>query len=243
MNTEAALYKSGEALLNIDDEDKLADFYEKLSTTKLKRVTDWRIKHNNKWFAALRAGELRPNDMNFLGSIFVGFILFLVLGFVLLGIGDELQGAITIWPLLYIFICLMVGSAAIYQSRKFTGMEYAIWIAVNTIYLAIGLIFFIVHYEISEFNYDLEKRTVKEENAAIFILAYVFSIPTLAHGLICALRLADRGGVNFWRDFKFFLISFILGVVLMILCCFLFVHWIDGLIFLGAVAFMVYVAA
>lgn len=84
-------------------------------------------------------------------------------------------------------------------------------------------------------------RTVKEENAAQFILAYVFMVPTLAHGIICGLRIADRGTVNFWRDFKFFLISFGLGIVLMVLSCFLFVHWIDGLIFLGALLVMVYV--
>jgi len=70
----------------------------------------------------------------------------------------------------------------------------------------------------------------------------VFFIPTLSAGLICALRIADRGMVNLWKDFKFFIISFALGVVVMILCCFLFVHWIDGLIFLGSLCFFCYVA-
>lgn len=154
MNTETALYKPGEAVLNIDDEEKDEDFYKKMATTKLKRVTDWRLKPNASWFKALRAGELRPNDEKFLVSLFIGFVLFLVLGFTLLGIGDELQGSITIWPLIYIFICVMIGSAVIYQSRKFTVMEYVIWVAVNIIYLTIGLIFFIVQYEVSEFNYD-----------------------------------------------------------------------------------------
>lgn len=60
---------------------------------------------------------------------------------------------------------------------------------------------------------------------------------------MCVLRLADRGREKFWKDFKFFIITFLVGVVLMILCCFLFVHWIDGLIFLGAMLFFLYVAA
>ena len=38
------------------------------------------------------------------------------------------------------------------------------------------------------------------------------------------------------------MISFGVGVVLMVLCCFLFVHWIEGLIFLGALCFFCYVA-
>lgn len=161
LTTEIPLYKSGEALLSIDDEDKIENFFQKMSTTKLKRVTDWRIKHNNKCFPALTARELRPNDMNFIGSIVVGFIFFIILGSVLLGVGDELQGAITIWPLIYIFICVMIGSAAIYQSRKFTIAEYVIWCVINAIYLGIGLAFFIVQYEVSEFSYDLDKRDVK----------------------------------------------------------------------------------
>jgi hypothetical protein len=131
--------------------------------------------------------------MNFIGSLFVGFIFFIILGSVLLGIGDELQGAITIWPLIYTFICAMLGSAVIYQSRKFTVKEYVIWCGINAIYLGIGLAFFIVQYEVSEFTYDLEKRTTKQDNAAQFVLAYVFMVPTLAHGLVCVLRIADRG--------------------------------------------------
>lgn len=68
-------------------------------------------------------------------------------------------------------------------------------------------------------------------------------VPTLAHGLICALRMADRGTKDFIKDFMFFAISFAVGVLLMVISCFLFVHWIDGLIFLGALVVMVYIAA
>jgi hypothetical protein len=175
-------------------------------------------------------------------SILVGVILFIILGSVLLGLEDELAGAITIWPLLYLFICIMVGSASIYQSRKFKPAELVIWILVNVIYFVIGLIFFLVQYLDVDYTYDLEKRPQKQVNAAQFVLAYVLFIPTLTAGLICALRVADRGMKDLWKDFKFFIISFGLGVIVMVLCCFLFVHWIDGLIFLGALCFLCYVA-
>lgn len=180
--------------------------------------------------------------MNFLISTFVGILLFLILASVLLGLEDELSGAITVWPLLYIFICILVGSASIYQSRKFTILELLVWVLVNIVYFVIGIVFFLVQYLEVDYTYDLEKRSAKQDNAAQFILAYVFFVPTLASGLICALRIADRGTTNLWKDFKFFIISFGLGVLAMILCCFLFVHWIDGLIFLGAVGFLCYVA-
>lgn len=74
------------------------------------------------------------------------------------------------------------------------------------------------------------------------MLCYVFFIPTFAHGLVCVLRLADRG-LQEWKDFLFFFVAFVVGVVFMLACCFLFVHWIDGLVFLGAIVFFCYVAA
>lgn len=100
--------------MSIDDEHKYEDFYKRLSYSKLRRVTDWRLKHKGKCLRALKARDLRPNDMNFIISILVGLLLFIILGSVLLGLEDELRGAITIWPLLYVFVCLFVGSAAIY---------------------------------------------------------------------------------------------------------------------------------
>lgn len=104
--------------------------------------------------------------MNFLISIFVGIFLYILLGSLLLGLEDELAGAITIWPLFYIFVCLMVGSASIYQSRKFKPIELGIWITVNLIYFTIGIIFFIVQYKDVDYTYDLEKRPKKQDNAA-----------------------------------------------------------------------------
>ena len=64
-------------------------------------------------------------------------------------------------------------------------------------------------------------------------------MPTFAHGLVIALRYADRGweGIG---DFKGFGIAFIVGVVLMLVAVFLFVHWIDGLCFLGGLMLCVY---
>ena len=57
---------------------------------------------------------------------------------------------------------------------------------------------------------------------------------------MCALRLADRGLDGFWENFKFFLITFIFGLVVMILSCFFVVNWKDGLIFLCCVLFLLY---
>jgi hypothetical protein len=68
-------------------------------------------------------------------------------------------------------------------------------------------------------------------------------VPTQGHGLICALRIADRGLEKFHPNFTPFAIAFGVGVILMIASCFLFVHWINGIIFLVAVIFLIYVAA
>jgi len=68
-------------------------------------------------------------------------------------------------------------------------------------------------------------------------------VPTLGHGLICALRIAARGLDKFHPSFTAFAIAFGVGVFLMIISCFLFVHWINGIIFLVAVIFLIYVAA
>lgn len=107
----------------------------------------------------MKAKHLRPNDVNFLVSIFVGIFLFIILGSVLLGLEDELAGAITIWPLAYLYICIMIGSASIYQSRKFKTVEIVIWVLVNVIYFVIGIIFFLVQYLDVNYTYDLSKRS------------------------------------------------------------------------------------
>lgn len=181
--------------------------------------------------------------MNFILSVTVGTIFWIILASVLLGMVTGILGSITVWPILYIFVCLLIGSAAIYQSRSFVTLEYVLWLFITGIYLTIGIVFFIVNYEVSEFTYELENRTELQNDAAKFVLIYVFSVPTLVNGIVCALRLADRGTKDFWVQYKFFFIMLILGVLCILLCCFLFVHWIDGLIFLGAIVFLCYVAA
>jgi len=66
-------------------------------------------------------------------------------------------------------------------------------------------------------------------------------IPTLAHGILLALRYVDRGTEDLWKSFKGLVVGFILGMLLMLVAVFLFVHWIDGLIFFAALAFLIYV--
>lgn len=79
--------------------------------------------------------------------------------------------------------------------------------------------------------------------AARFFLMYILLAPTLAHAVVCALRLADRGFTDFWKDFKVFLIGFALFMFFMLLAVFLFVHWTSGLAFLGAALYAIFLVA
>jgi len=65
-------------------------------------------------------------------------------------------------------------------------------------------------------------------------------MPTLAHGLVVILRLCDRGTENFDIKFRVFAGTFLFGILLMVLSTFIFVHWIDGLIFVGAILLIIY---
>lgn len=87
-------------------------------------------------------------------------VFYLILAIVLLSVENGVLGAITIWPALFIFISLLIGSATIYQSRDFKLTEYLVWAIVNLIYLIIGIIFFVVDNldNFEKFTWDFESR-------------------------------------------------------------------------------------
>jgi len=70
----------------------------------------------------------------------------------------------------------------------------------------------------------------------------VLATPALSHGLVVLMRVIDRGMEEFDSKFKAFLGIFVLFLVLMLLSTFILVNWKDGLGFLGAVIFLIYVA-
>lgn len=68
--------------------------------------------------------------------------------------------------------------------------------------------------------------------------------PTLAHGIVFGMRVLDRGAVVFdEKVFRAFPAVILFGVLLMIVCSFLFVDWILGLVFICVVAFVIYALA
>jgi hypothetical protein len=66
-------------------------------------------------------------------------------------------------------------------------------------------------------------------------------IPTFIHGLVASLRIVDRGTEGFDRSFKGIAVGFLIGVILMIISCFVFIHWGDGLIFIGSILAFIYI--
>jgi hypothetical protein len=68
----------------------------------------------------------------------------------------------------------------------------------------------------------------------------VLLIPTFTHALVVLLRLIDRGLDEFGKGFKAFTVVVLVGLVLMVVSVFLFIHWIDGLICIGVMLFLVY---
>ena len=66
--------------------------------------------------------------------------------------------------------------------------------------------------------------------------------PALSHGLVVLMRLIDRGMEEFDGKFKAMAGIFVFFVFLMLLSTFIFVNWKDGLGFLGALIFLIYVA-
>lgn len=179
--------------IDLDEAMEKEDGFKLIAGNKLRRVTDWRLMHKDSACSALTAGELRPNDYKLIFSMSAALIFWIILASCLLGIVSGETGAISSMPLLYIGVCLFVASSAVYQNRAFTMKELIVWIVVNVLYIALGISFFIYQYEVSEFTYDLTKRDVVQQLAAIFVTLFLLFMPTLSHALVVALRYADTG--------------------------------------------------
>ena len=54
-------------------------------------------------------------------------------------------------------------------------------------------------------------------------------MPTLAHGLIVAMRITDRGFEKFDTKWKIFAASFVLGILSLLACQFLLISWQTGI--------------
>lgn len=196
--------------------------------------------HNDSWFSALRAGDLRPNDYRFVFSTAAATFLWILTEVLLLILVEGETGAISALPIIYVGVSIMIMLAVISQGRPFKINEYIIWVSVNVIYLGIGVAFFIVKYEVSEFTIDVTKRSEKQELASYFLLLFCLFAPTLTHVLVCVLKAIDCGFMEVVNNFKFFMICSILGLVLILASLFLFVSWVDGVAVLGGLILLVY---
>jgi hypothetical protein len=115
------------------------------------------------------------------------------------------------------------------------------WGIVQVVYFISGLAYFVWEFEVSEFEYDLDKRSAAQKTASYFVLYYVLLIPTFTHALVVLLRLIDRGLDEFGKIFKAFTVVVIVGLLLMVVSVFLFINWVDGLICIGIMLVFIYI--
>jgi len=170
-----------------------------------------------------------------------GFTLLLML--VLFIDMDDFIAVISFLPFAYFAVCLLIASTVLYQSRALGIKELIAWGFVNVVYFGCGIAYFIQAYEVSEFEYDLEKRSEEQETASYFVFFYVLAMPTLAHGLVVVLRLIDRGTEEFDRKFKAFGGIFLFGVLLIALSAFVFVELMVGFVIVAVIAAIIYTIA
>jgi hypothetical protein len=211
------------------------DGYKIISKNELNRVVDWRLVHDKSVYKALRALDLRPNDLRLLASFFVSGLFLIILIAVLLGVADSPVHPVATSPLWYVAVCLAIGATVVNQSRAFTMKERIVWLVFTFLYLAGGVAFLAANWE--------EKPEGKEDDPhpyAYFVVLYLLFVPALTHGLVVLLRYIDRGTDGMRKDFKMFIGGFALCVVLMVLAVFLFVRWVDGVAFLGGLLLVMY---
>jgi hypothetical protein len=67
-------------------------------------------------------------------------------------------------------------------------------------------------------------------------------VPTIAHALVVALRVVDRGFDDFDKKFKIFIGLSVFGFFLMVVSVFFFIHWIEGIICLVVLILLLWVA-
>ena len=205
------------------------------------RVKDWKHKYPNA-FEAFKNQALRPNTQQFFNAMIVfvaGFIILVAASMGVLGAGI---GFISCQPILYVCCLYLIGSTVVYQSRTFSIKELIMWIVLNVVYFVVGIVYFIVQYEVAEFTFDVTQKSAAQTQASLFVFFYVLFVPTLIHGLMAGMMFADNGVKVFKQKIaRAMVIVFLVGILLMIVSAFLFVKWVAGVAFLGAVLLMIYV--
>jgi hypothetical protein len=199
--------------------------YAQIACTRLKRVTDWRLRHKT-WFQGYVAKDLRPNDYIFINSMIAAVVFLLLLTITLVVRWNDSFGFIICFPISYIAISLIIGASVIMQSRVFDCKETTMWVIGNAVYLGIGVSWFLYKFDLSDFDTDVNTENVHMVLASYFILFYILMVPTLVHGIFVAARIADRGLEDFTILYKSFLGIFCFGILLMTATIFLFVHWV-----------------
>ena len=118
------------------------------------------------------------------------------------------------------------------------------WVIINLGYLAFGYLFFIAKFDFSDLNFSLKHTASPKMNEAyLFVMFYSLVPPTFIHGLTVVLRVSDVGFKKFAITYKVFSGVFILGLVLMIGCTFVFLDWRYAAVVLSGIGFVLYCAA
>ena len=78
-------------------------------------------------------------------------------------------------------------------------------------------------------------------DAAYFIFFYVLCVPTAVHALVCVIRIFERGFEGFLENFKYFIAIVILGLLLLVISCFLFVSALQGAIFIASLMLILFI--
>lgn len=161
------------------------DLIHKIPYTRLMRVKDWKLKYKST-FEAAKNQALRPNTQQLLNSMIVFLISFIILTGASMGVLGAGLGFISCQPVLYVCILYFIGTTVVHQSRPFKKIELGFWLFLNILYFIAGVVFFIVQYEMSEFTFDVTKRSAAQSQASMFVFLYILLMPTFIHGSIVA---------------------------------------------------------
>lgn len=108
------------------------------------------------------------------------------------------------------------------------------------IYLGNGFAFLWINFSLKDFTLDVAKASEKQQKGSIFLLLYVLFIPTLAHILVPIFWIADYGMGEVWSKMHYFVITSVIGLVLILVSIFMLVNWISGVATLVGMAVVAY---
>ena len=80
-------------------------------------------------------------------------------------------------------------------------------------------------------------------DATYFLFFYVLCVPTSIHMIVCVIRIFERGFEGFLENFKYFIGFVILGLLLLVISCFLFVSAVQGAIFIASLMLVMFIVA